>query len=246
MFTSALIRLFVTGAFFTGNAFARPPLGLPNTLISSEAPSDKPTDFLEKRDGQQIQSPMEDCDGLDFADEWTGGKSSGSPFCASQIKMGRLIKGFFFWNSESNDPIYMNGMTVLYDNGDYSNIGTLEGTRRWMEWDTKTVSVKSVDLIPRDLSWEGTLNHVRIITTQDNKLYGGCEGPGCYPQNVNWKDHGQTPIHGAIVGVAGKTGQWGIESLTFYTLNSNSKNSFLHDIVFSPTLEELNLRQGNE
>ncbi|KAF2823474.1 hypothetical protein CC86DRAFT_409385 [Ophiobolus disseminans] len=244
-----LFKLLTVGALLTKNALALPQGSLPRspTLESAEN--------FHKRDGKHITPLADDCK-LDFAEEWSAGRSSGAPFCASQIKNGLFVKGFFLFTGSAQPPSWtipmktaiIDGITVLYHNGDYTNVGKVTGEKTWVEWDVNKASVVKVNLNPRDLSVDQNLRQIRVVGPGGKQAHGGNDwnDKGKPYSDSEWDARGTTPIHGAIVGIAGKTGAMGVESITFYTLNAKAKKSFLHDVKFSPTLDELNGKGSNE
>jgi hypothetical protein len=111
------------------------------------------------------------------------------------------------------------------------------------------VKTKKVNLEPPNLSWDDRLRNLRIITTDGQEITAGMNSLaefGAPLSDGEWDKHRITPIQGPLIGVAGKVGKWGVESLTFYTLNAKARSSFVHDVTFSPSLEEVNARDGNE
>lgn len=193
---------------------------------------------------QQVSPPMEECD-LPWAEEWTSGRSTATTeWCASQVSKLQIITGIKVWNSRSHKPTYMEGMQIWYANGDYTIVGnTPEGVHtREMFLDPWKEDFTSIELLPKSLGWDQNLYGVRFTSSKGQQIYGGSEDDGICPGCINWKDHGQTPIHGNLVGMKGKTGNHGIESITFYYLNAGTKGSVVHDLEFHPSPEELNAK----
>jgi len=260
MYTLSLVNLLTAGVLLARSTFALPQNVAPPNPASSGGPLlDETANDFQKRDGKHITSSADDCK-LDFADEWSAGRSRGAPFCASQVKNGLFVKGFFIYSGSAKGPgpfgvpvdfFIISGMTVLYSNGDYTNIGSQTGTKNYVEWDVSKASVTKINLNPPSLEKDVRLTDIRIVGP-NGRAMGGFEAilERAGEKNVwsdnTWDTKYKTPIHGPIVGVAGKTGTYGIETITFYTLNAKAKKSVIHDVKFSPSLEELNGRSGNE
>lgn len=198
--------------------------------------------------GQEVSSTLEDCN-VDFADHNTVGKSTGYRWCASQIQKNRFVSGIKTWSdfdTRNFQPI-INGMQILFDNGDWTTIGKLNGEYKELLWDPAKTSLKEVEMCGDNAgSRKGLLSIIRVSLTDGQKLYSGCRiEQGCKEDKAPW-DECKTAARGTPVAVEGMAGDYGIEQLTWHTVNSEVKQSKITDVKFKPTMEELNARRSNE
>lgn len=194
---------------------------------------------------------MDECN-LPWAQEWISGITGATgKWCASQAKKVSIINGIKVWNSDSKKPQYTNGMKISYTSGYWTLIGRTDlGTERDIDWDVSKAMIQRIDSLPNSLAWDEHHYGMRIMTAGQKTfagefatigtLYGGSECKGCRPQDINWDKHGTTPINGQIVGIAGVTRTFGIESITFYYIGADmkTKSRVIDDLEFIPSLEE--------
>jgi hypothetical protein len=194
---------------------------------------------------QMVIPPMEDCN-LPFAEAWQSGKSGASGhWCASQIKKGYAISGLRVFTAQPGwfQTGFIHGMDIIYTSGDWTQIGRTDiGSKTEMYWNPSSIHIDKFQTVPANIGWNQHFRSIRVVTSDGQELKGGSS----VTNNENMDKNGPTSISGNIVGIAGQTGTYGIESITVYYLNSKAKNSVIHNITISPSFEELNARPKPE
>lgn len=205
---------------------------------------------------KEVLVPQDYCN-VDIAEIQSFGKSTGSPWCAMRVKDGVFINGVKTWSGPlegwSLVPLGLTtGLEVSYTDGSTAMFG--EQTGPWYDeisWDPAKVSVDW--LTASDIALTGEfvdvdpdtwMNRLQIMLTDGQYLCSGGNrevesNSGCE------KDKPKDPRHwlgGSLLGFSGATGSGGIEAITVYFLKSDAENTEIHDVVLSPTIEELNKR----
>jgi hypothetical protein len=157
---------------------------------------------------QKVTPTMEDCN-IDWADSWQSGISGASgKWCASQIKQGHLISGFRFFSGGGPKHSRIDGMDVIYTNGDWTQIGRTDGWKAYkseLYWDPYKVSVTKVNTVPANIGWNQHHRDVRVLLSDGRKVLAG---EGMYHGDQGqYESHGPTDIHRTLVGVSGQTGK---------------------------------------
>jgi hypothetical protein len=198
--------------------------------------------------GKEVTPDFSQCD-LDWASSYTSGHGSkGSPFCASQMKYGHVISGIKTWTPGNGIEGGVAGMQILYDNGDWTTIGSLSGDYHELIWDPNNAWISELyiltnpdlDVMPR----HGFFNAYRLRLTDGREIYAGSDfwdKERTREKLANTK----VPLSGQPVAFSGWVGKYGIEQLTIQT-SDEAANSEIHDVVYSPTFEELNNKKTNE
>lgn len=141
----------------------------------------------------------------------------------------------------------MNGMQVLYDNGDWTTIGTLQGEYNELLWNPIEESIAQVHTMPQ-VEGQGLLRAMRVVLNSGREITGRCENIVCVvgidPRSGN-SDYTITPITGQPVVISGKSGKFGIEQLRFMTSPKAAK-TVIYDVEYMPTVDELNRKKTNE
>jgi hypothetical protein len=210
---------------------------------------------------QMVMPTMDDCN-LEWAEHWQSGISGADgKWCASQIKKGYLISGFRFFTGGGAKHGRIDGMDVIYTNGDWTQIGRTDGwkaEKTEIYWDPNKVNVTKINTIPANIGYDQHHRDVRIMLSDGRKTFAG---QGAYMGDQGQYDkYGPTSIYGTLVGVSGQTGTtlsfsfgfhssdanctgtYGLESVTYHFINSPAKKGVLHDIVTDPSFTDLNGR----
>ncbi|KAF2497287.1 hypothetical protein BU16DRAFT_355726 [Lophium mytilinum] len=152
-------------------------------------------------------------------------------YCAMQFNQGQLINRLEVWSSDH----HVRGFRVHYTNGDTTTIGTQTNDYHDLIWDVNQVSI--LRAIGQQAGEESGL-YIKLTDGRD--LKAGVPS--------NWKDdNAGTQSHGALIGLGAKFDDdkpW-IKAITIQTLKETSTNSRIHDVVFHPSVDELNGRSTN-
>lgn len=218
---------------------------------------------------EDIRIPMDACN-IEIAKTQSYGKSTGSQWCAMRIKDGIFVNGIKAWHTSTRHrekraltarepmrpgkPIilgYISGLEVSFTDGKTTMIGTQDGNY-YSEafWDP---AEKGVDwMTGRDSAAASGFEYDEWLDTFEFMLTDGthfCAGGILYDNKLGVtdckKERPSDPRHwigGTLLGLSGALGSNGIEAITAYYLRSDHKNVEVHDVVLSPSIEELNNR----
>jgi hypothetical protein len=154
----------------------------------------------------------------------------------------------------------LTGLEVSFTDGKTTMIGNQNGGRySEIEWDPAEVGVEwmtgydtpsfaesgvpDVDVKANDRNrW---LNVFEMVLTNGDYFCAGARFDTNPEDTYCDKTKPLDPRHsikGTLLGLSGALGGGGIESITGYFLRSDTKNTEIHDVVLSPSIEELNAR----
>lgn len=161
---------------------------------------------------------------------------------------------------------WMTGIEVSFTDGKSTMIGTQDGTiYSEIKWDPEETIVdwmtgrdepslaEEYGEVPFDGrvaadDEDGWLNVFEVYLSDGQYLCGGADqyAEKNYHQKCK-KEKPKDPRHsigGTLLGFSGALGSGGIEGITAYILKSDAEGTEIHDVVLSPTIEELNERSG--
>lgn len=206
------------------------------------------------------QVPPPDYCNIEIADSKYWGDSSGSLWCASRVKDGVFVNAIKTWSDPlpwsfvygDDGPGLIKGMQITYTDGKTTMIG--EQTGMWyqeIEWEPQDVSVewmsgRDLDLGDMDPAPDDNknLNMLRIFLSDGQFLCAGADPvkdtDKDEPCSKDKPEDARESIGGTLLGLSGNYGANYIESVTAYMLSSDAKNSEIHDVVLSPSIDEMN------
>jgi hypothetical protein len=174
--------------------------------------------------GQEVKASPGACDNVESGASVTFGGNiyNGQYFCAAQVDANNPISGLKFWDEayQYNYP-GINGMQVLFWNGDWISIGKLEGRYSELFWDPKESSIKDVTAFPnftcggdhdRCGGAPQPLEVFRLILTDGRSMVAGIQD-GDERQSSMLPSSGNTTFSGSPVAFSGFLGDKGIEQI---------------------------------
>lgn len=217
---------------------------------------------------EDIRIPIDACR-VDIAEIQSFGESTGSEWCAMRVKDGIFVNGVKAWHTPNEQTErkdlgtgYTTGLEVSFTDGKSTMIGTQDGEYYVeVEWDPAEVGVEwmtgmDIQEVPEmGIDMDKFLNRFEFVLTNGEYFCaGGMAWPKEHNPDYNNPEHNwcrkEKPadsreyIGGQLLGFSGALGTNGIEAITAYFLKSDSKNTEIHDVVISPSIEELNERSA--
>jgi hypothetical protein len=180
---------------------------------------------------------------------YTVGASRGLWFCAMRINEGLFVTGIKLWSEKTSNnwELRLKGIEVTYSNGEKTMIGVQDAWSQQINWNPTDVSVSYAGGKNGGVSGHHELLGTIAVKLSDGQLL--CRGSGI-PGLIcaDWDHTGEHSdgTDGVLLGISGKYGQWNLEEITYHMLSTKATAARIHDVVFSPSLEELNRRQNNE
>jgi hypothetical protein len=191
--------------------------------------------FFQSVLAAEVTPSLDDCitDDIGLAITFPNNYDKPTNYCAMQFKQGFVIKRLEVWSSDH----HVRGFKVTYTNDDTTAIGTFTNDYHDLAWDPEKVSVMRAT--GHDSGEESGL-YIKLTDGRDLKAG--------LPHKWDKESTGLA-THGLLIGLGATYDPdhkpW-IKAITIQTLKETIANSRIHDVVFKPTVDELNRRPSNE
>jgi hypothetical protein len=166
-----------------------------------------------------------------------------SLFCAMQFNQGHFVSGVETWTTQGGNKVLaqLNGIKVSYTSGETTFVGFDVGDHAQLSWDPAQANLKHADA---HSYYQNLLGKYAEPSGIFIKLTDGrvLQPPGS-PSNA---EDGPGDISGTLLGISGHVNGDHIDQISFHTLAQTVTGAHIHDVVFSPTTDELNSRKSNE
>jgi len=191
-----------------------------------------------------------DCitDNLAFRHDYGTPFDQAASFCAMRFNQGEFIKGIEVWGDSGNPKgRFLNGIKITYTDDNSTFVGYKSGERMTpLFWDPEKTSISKA-WAQIEANHQDSIGLLYIKLTDGQELKGG--NPKDFEHYENWMNDNPAPENwmtsGLLMGISGRVSQNGIGQLSFHTLEKEIVDSHVHDVVFSPTTEELNAQKTN-